>query len=257
MAAVANSGTHQPANSINHLTAQLKVLTQINLSYHFVRSKFLGGTGLEDGPLEHEVGPVGDVEGGLHVVVGDEDADVLGPEFGDDALDVFHRNGVNTRKRLIKQDETGVSGQGAGDLRSAALAAGERISVAAAYFFQAEFFDQPFQLLVALCFVEVRHLQHGVDVVFYSELSKDRGFLRQIANTQLRALVHRHLGDVPLIQKNIALVGLDEADRHVEGRRFARAVGAEQAYDLTTVYVKRYILHYRAGAVFFVEVFAA
>src|SRR5258707_7307811 len=39
-------------------------------------------------------------------------------------------------------------------------------------------------------------LQHGANILFHREAAKDRGFLRQIADPEPGALVHRQLGNV-------------------------------------------------------------
>ena len=55
-------------------------------------------------------------------MVGDEDADVLALEAIDDALDILHRNGIHTGKRLVEHDKVRVDGQATRNLGTAALA---------------------------------------------------------------------------------------------------------------------------------------
>ena len=80
-------------------------------------------------------------------------------------------------------------------------------------------------LLVAL-----DHFQHGADVLFDIEAAENRGFLRQIADAEAGALVHRQRRDVVAVELDASFVGLDQAGHHVEHRRLAGAVGAEQAH---------------------------
>ena len=77
--------------------------------------------------------------------------------------------------------------------------------------------------------VLLHDLEHGPDVVLDREAAKDRGFLRQIADAEARAPVHRHLRDVVAVEFDPAGVDRDEAGDHVEAGRLARAVRAEQA----------------------------
>ena len=76
------------ALSLHHeiLAPQDEAVAQVLLAHHLVLRQLLGRALEEDFPLEQEVGAVGDAERLLHVVVGDEDADVLVLQFPDDLL---------------------------------------------------------------------------------------------------------------------------------------------------------------------------
>ena len=58
---------------------------------------------------------------------------------------------------------------------------------------------------------------------------KDRGFLRQVADAEPGALIHRQFGDVAAVELDAAFIGFDQAGRHVEHGGLAGAVRAEQA----------------------------
>src|SRR5690606_2890792 len=96
----------------------------------------LGCAGAQDPPFKHEVGPVGDGQRFLYVVVGNENADVLLLQACHDVLDVFHRDRVDAGERLVEEDEFGICGQGPGDLRSPPLAPGETVTDVASHFLQ-------------------------------------------------------------------------------------------------------------------------
>lgn len=96
---------------------------------------------------------------------------------------------------------------------------------ALADFGQAELLDQVFEPLGLIVFRKVRHLQHGLDVVFDREPPEYRSLLRQIPHAFLGAFVYRFLGDLLILEEDLTLVGLDQADDHVERRRLAGAVG--------------------------------
>ena len=76
--------------------------------------------------------------------------------------------------------------------------------------------------------VGLHHLEHGADVVLDGEAAEDRRLLRQIADPEPRALVHRQRGDVLAVEFDAAAVGLDQPGDHVEDRGLAGAVGPEQ-----------------------------
>ena len=71
--------------------------------------------------LEEEVCTVRYAEGFLHVVVGDEYADILLLQLPDDVLYILHGNGVDTGERFVQHNELGVYGQAACNLRSPTL----------------------------------------------------------------------------------------------------------------------------------------
>ena len=73
--------------------------------------------------------------------------------------------------------------------------------------------------------------------MFSSTLSlrKIEGFLRQVRQAQARALVDRHVLDRLALDRDLAAVGADQADDHVEAGRLAGAVRAEQADDLAAL----------------------
>src|SRR5262249_26589411 len=73
------------------------------------------------------------------------------------------------------------------------------------------------------------HFEHGANILFDVQAAKDRGFLRQVADPQPGALVHREAGDVTAVKLNSPAVSLDEPRDHVEDGGLAGTVGPEQA----------------------------
>ena len=94
------------------------------------------------------------------------------------------------------------------------------------------------RLLVAL-----DHFQHGADILLDIEAAEDRGFLRQVADAEPGALVHRQRRDVVAVELDASLVGLDQAGDHIEHRGLAGAVGAEQADRLAAADIQADALH--------------
>ena len=92
------------------------------------------------------------------------------------------------------------------------------------------------------------HLEHGADILLDGEAAKDRGFLRQIADAEPRALIHRQLGDVVAIEFDGAAIGLDQAGDHVEHRGLAGAVRAQQTDRLAAADIDADAAHDLAGA---------
>ena len=69
----------------------------------------------------------------------------------------------------------------------------------------------------------------GANIFFGGQAAEDRRFLRQIADAQPRAAVHRQPGDVMAIELDGAVIGADEAGDHVKKGGLAGAIGTQQA----------------------------
>ena len=108
-----------------------------------------------------------------------------------------------------------------------------------------------FELLCAAVAVGLGDLQHGADIVLDAQAAKDRGFLRQIADAEPGAAIHRQARDVIAVEFDHALVGFDQPGDHVEDRGLAGAVRAEQADGLAAPDIEAHVLHHPAGLVAF------
>ena len=107
----------------------------------------------------------------------------------------------------------------------------------------AQLLEQFLQPLLALDAVQVvSSLENGQHVVFDRELAEDRRFLRQIADAALRAQIHRQLGDVVAAERNVAAVGTNEADDHVEGGGLPRPIRTQQSDDLSLLQSKGHVV---------------
>ena len=104
-----------------HGALQYEAGTEILGADVIVRGKGRRRTLLEDRTLVEEIGAVGDGEGLADIVVGDDDADILVLELGDNVLDVLDRDRVNSRERLIQKDEFRIDGKGPGYFAASSL----------------------------------------------------------------------------------------------------------------------------------------
>ena len=116
-----------------------------------------------------------------------------------------------------------------------------------------EFLEQRVEIGFAPAAIGLDHFEHRADVVLDVEAAEDRRFLRQIADAEPRALVHRQRGDVVAVELDAAAVGVDQAGDHVEHRGLAGAVRAEQADRLAAPHVERDALHHHAAAEAFLD----
>ena len=106
----------------------------------------------EDLTFEEQIGPVGDGERLVDVVVGDQDADAALFEVLHDGLDVFDGNRIDAGEGFVEEEEAGAQGEGAGDLGASPLAAREHVALRGAHALQAKLFDERLHPLGALFF---------------------------------------------------------------------------------------------------------
>ena len=74
-------------------------------------------------------------------------------------------------------------------------------------------------------------LQERHQVIPNGHLSEYGGFLRQVADPELVALVDGHPGNGTPVYGHIALIRLDDADDHIEGGRLAGPVRSQKTDD--------------------------
>ena len=67
--------------------------------------------------------------------------------------------------------------------------------------------------------------------------------------------MHRQMRQLRVVQVNAATISLDQADDHVEARRLAGAIRAQQADHLATAYLEGHVLDDSARLVAFVYAF--
>ncbi len=238
----------------HHFPPQFEVFAQVYLTHLFIGGQFFRGALLQDLAFKEQVGPVCYAKGFLHVVIGDQYAYVLVLQPGHNALYVFHGNGVHTSKGFIQQNESWFRGQRAGYFRTAPFAPAQHIAPVLAHMLQAEFVQQSLQPFLLVFFGLSGHLQNGADVILHTQLPKNAGLLRQIADPFLRPFVHGQIGDVLIIQEDVAAVGLYKPHDHVEGGGLAGAIGTQQAHDLALLHLHMNAIHHRAALVFLEDV---
>ncbi len=203
-------------------------------------------------PVIDDIGRFADIEGLTDIVVGDQHANALGFEVVDDLFDVAHRDRIDTGKGFVEQDELGCRGQCAGNFYPTALTARQAHAQVVANMVDMEFLQQAFQLLATTGLVELlAGFEDCHDVVGHRQLAKDRGFLWQVTDTGACATMHGLVADVQVIDQYATLIGVHQADNHVETGGFARAVGAEQAHDLPAVDRQADITYYLTALVAF------
>jgi hypothetical protein len=98
-----------------------------------------------------------------------------------------------------------------------------------AYADNVELLEQGIEVGLTTAAVRLHHLEHRTNIVLHIQATKDRSFLRQIADAEPGTLIHRQRGDIVAIELDVSAIGFDQAGDHVENRGLAGAVRAEQA----------------------------
>ena len=226
-----------------------KLLTEIETAHIRVGDDLVGRAFGEHFAGGDDIGAVDQTQRFAHVVVGDQHADAALGQVPDQLLDVSDGNRIDAGKGFVEQHEGGPAGQCPGDFHTPPLAARKRDRRRLAQMGHAELVEKRFQILRPLPAVGLDHLQHGADVVLHRQAAEDRGFLRQIADAEPCAAIHRQAGDVEAVEPDRAVVGLDQPGDHVEAGRLARAIGAEQADGLAALHREADVAHHLAALV--------
>ena len=241
--------------SLKILLMQHEVLSEILFAHDRVGGQLLGIALKEDAALEEKVSAVGDVERLVDIVVGDEDTDVAVFQFPDNLLDVAHGNRVDAGERLVEHDELRADGQTAGNLRPSALTSRQLVALVLAHLLEAELGDEALQLLELLLAAEGRHFEHGHDIVLDAHLAEHAVLLGEIADAGPRPLVDGKVRNLKVVDIDMAVVGHDEARRHVERSGLSGSVRTEQSDYLALTDIDGDVVDHGALAVSFDQSF--
>ena len=167
-------------------------------------------------------------------MVRDQDPDPTGSQIGNDLLQIQNCNRVNTRERLIQQNERGIDAERPRDFHPPPLPARQRIPTILPYMLQPELVNQLLRLFPALMPGNRLHFQHGQDVFLDRQLPKHRCFLREIADAILASpYVHGNAGDIFVVVQHPACIGRNQAHDGIECSGFSGAIRSQKAHDLS------------------------
>src|ERR1700733_13859821 len=97
-------------------------------------------------------------------------------------------------------------------------------------------------------------LENGHDIARHRHAPKHRWFLREVAEAELGAAVHRQAPNIAVVEEDLAMLAARQADDHVKGGGLAGTVRTQQADHLAAFDLERDILEDRAGFVAFGEI---
>ena len=102
-------------------------MPQIDTADILVRRQRGWRSAAENRPIVHDICPVSNAQRFTDVVIGDQHADAALLQVEDDLLNIGDRDRVDTRERLVEQDEARGDDQRTRDLRPPPLAARQRV----------------------------------------------------------------------------------------------------------------------------------
>ena len=109
--------------------------------------------------------------------------------------------------------------------------------------FNPQFIQQQVGSLLLARFIHGEEFENRHHILFYSKLSKCRGFLGQVADTLARSQIHGVICDLFIIKEDLALIRLYHSNGHIESGGFAGTVGSQQADDTAVFNVQAYRIY--------------
>src|SRR5438876_11643073 len=103
------------------------MLAKINPLNFRIAAEFLRGSGPENRPIVDNISAVSDLQGFSDIVIGHENPNLLGFQVINDFLNLDHCNRINTRKRLVQENEFWRNNQRSCNLHPAAFSSGKCI----------------------------------------------------------------------------------------------------------------------------------
>ena len=150
-----------------------------------------------------DIGAIHQFQRFTHIVIGNQNPDTTGFKVGYKLPDITNGNGINAGKGFIQQQIFGVGRQTAGNFHPPPLTARQRQGRCAAQMFQTKIGQEFLKALSPLVPILFRNIQNRGNIIFDAQAAKNRGFLRQIANTQPRPAIHRQAGDILSVQQDL------------------------------------------------------
>src|SRR5262249_6189150 len=151
----------------------------------------------------------GEAKGFADIVIGDQHTDAALGQVTHQSANIADRDRIDTGERLVEQHIAWTRRQRARNFDTSALAARQRDGRRLAQTRDVELLKQSIEVVLAAAAAWLDHLQHGTNIVFDVEATKNRGFLRQVTDTEARALIHRQYGHVIAVKLDASTIGLD------------------------------------------------
>src|SRR5690554_887159 len=231
------------------------MFAQVNLA-HFAVVEHLRGIAFSNNmAFADNIGFFANTQGLADIVIGNKHADTATFQVANNLLDIAHRDGIDSGKRLVEQDKLGVGRQRTGNFYTPPLASRQGHPEAVLDVGNMKLLQQGFQSLQSLLAVEVAPgFENGEDIIAHRELAKYRGFLGQVADTGAGTAMDGRARQVLFVDKDPALIGCHQTGDHIKAGGLAGAIGAQQTDNLTAVDLQRDIDHHLAALVALGEV---
>src|SRR5215469_1164738 len=142
------------------------------------------------------IGPVHDLKGLAHVVVGNQHPYSTILKVGHKITNFVDSDRIYAGKWLVEQDEMGLGRECPSDLASSPLAARKRHCRCPSQMSDRKFSHQRFQQRLPHLQCRLRDLKYCPNVLLYRETPEYRCFLRQVADPEPSTTIHREISDI-------------------------------------------------------------
>ena len=220
----------------------------------FSRSAFAVVGERDRAGLEH-VASVGDVEGHQRVLLDEQDRRALLVDLDDDLEDLLDEDRGQPHRRLVEQQERRMRHQRTADRAHLLLAARHRPGLLRLPLGQArEQMEDALEILLQPALVLALERAH-LEVLEHGHPREQLPPLGRLGDAAGDDVVRGVVGDVLAAEPDLAAARVVEPVDRAQGRRLARAVGAEQRDDLAVAHLERHALERVNRAVVGVDVF--
>src|SRR5258708_18398447 len=181
-------------------------------------------------------------------MIGNEHADPGAAKVADNFVKILHGEGMDSRERLVEQNKRGLQGQRARDFQAPAFTAGKRVSLVLTNRFQSHLHQEFFEPVALLFRRQWQSFQHGEQIFFAGQLTKNRGFLRKVTDAATGPEIHGKVRDFIAVGKNTAGIGTGKTYYYVEGGCLSCAIGPEEPNNFTLSDLQLHAVHDPASA---------
>src|SRR2546422_2964076 len=180
----------------------------------------------------NQISAVHQLQSLANVVIGNQYPQPALLETTNDFLYFIDGDWIDAAERFVQQQKFGAGDERARNFQASFLAAAQRVGCVPGQARQIQFLQQIFQAHRPFLTAHPARLQDRQQVLLDGQLAENRRFLRQVAQAQARAPVHRQARNIAMVEFDRARIRPDEAHDHVEGGGLARAIGTEQTHYL-------------------------
>gem|GEM_PF-27667 len=203
--------------------------------------------------IRQNVAAVGNTQRRAHIMIRDQYADTALSQREHNLLQLLDGLWVDTSEGFVEQQEGRLKREGTGNLDAAPLTSRQLISALMAQVQNVKLLHQAFSTGAPFRPKYPVHFQHQMEILLHGQRAEYGRLLREVADAQSGAPIHRQARDFALAQKHAPTVRTHQPNHHIESGCLTRTVGPQQPDNLATCHLQRDIPYYGLLAVRFFE----